>query len=236
MNTLVDQFPPNNPAKTRHALLLVIGIAILAVVVVFVMLCETASADFWPEGFPFAMLTSVMSLVMLLPAYLLYFGIAHSVFRRKQFSFAVRRRWLLGPPVLALICGLIHVVNHASPTASIQWILQGKPAKSIHSLHASHVTLLMSDRSIAWFRIDPEELNHLIAQHQLAITNDVNFAELLGGDRVFGRNGFANRIPSFRDPICYARVGSDDDQHPWSVYVLTNPAHDEAVWYASDDR
>lgn len=236
MITLVHQFPPENPAKTRYAILLVIGIAILAVVVFFVMLCETASADFWPEGFPFAMLSSVMFLVMLLPAYLIYFGIVHSIFRRKQLSFAVRRRWLLGPPVLVLVCGLIYVVNHASPTASIQWILQGKPAKSIHKLHSSHITLLMSDRSIAWFRIAPEELDNLIAQHQLTITNDVNFAQLLNGDRVFGPTGIASRIPSFWDPICYARVGSDDAQHPYGVYVFTNPGHDEAVWYASYDR
>jgi hypothetical protein len=236
MNTLVHQFPPDNPAKPRHALLLVIGIAILAVVVFFVMLCEIASADFWLEGFSFAMISSVVFLVLLLLAYLLYFGILHSVFRRKQFSIAVRRRWFLGPPILVLIYGLIHVVNNASPTAAIQWILQGKPAKSIHSVHASHLTLLMSDRSIAWFKIVPEDLDNLIAQHQLTITNGVNFGELLSGDRVFGRIEFANRIPSFDDPICYARVGSDDAQHPYSVYLLTNPRHDEAVWYASYDR
>ena len=127
-------------------------------------------------------------------------------------------------------------INSARSSVAIRWMTHGKPVKSIHSVHVAHVSTMMSDRRIAWFQIGSEELHSLITQHQLVITNGVNFHGILRRDFLIGGTSIPDRIPSFRESICYVRLGSDDFQHPFSVYVLTNPSHNEAVWYTTYDR
>ena len=204
------------------------------------LVCDTCSPDFWSEGegFLFAIFTTLFSMVILWPAYLVYAIIVLKIFRRRNSSFVVTRRWLLGLPVLLLICAALVSANNMRPTVAIRWISKGKTVRSIHSVHASHLSLMMSDRWVAWFKIDPEELRGLIAQHQLAITNITSFSEVLRmrRDHVLGETEIADRAPSFADAVCYARVGSDEFQHQFSIFALTNPDHNTAIWYMAYDR
>jgi hypothetical protein len=213
-----------------------IGCATIALAMLLFNLFGNSSYEFWSEDFSFDLFVSAMALIFVLPAYLLYFGITVLVLRRTKLSIAARRCWLLGLPVLFLVGTVLNSANQLRPTATIQWVLQGKTVKSIHSVHSAFLGTMMSDRRIAWFEIAPDELRGLITQHQLTITNGVNIRSLVSGDRVLGQTDIADRIPSFRDAICYARIGSDDFQHPFSLFVLTNPNHDAAVWYSTYDR
>jgi hypothetical protein len=202
----------------------------------FILLLCDNSPEFWMMNVPFTAFTTAISLIFLLPAYMVCFGITILIFRRMKLSVAARRRWVLGPPVLFAVCIVLVLINSARSSVAIHWITHGKPFKSIHSVHVAHVSTMMSDRRIAWFQIGSEELHSLITQHQLVITNGVNFHGILRRDFLIGGTSIPDRIPSFRESICYVRLGSDDFQHPFSVYVLTNPSHNEAVWYTTYDR
>ena len=185
---------------------------------------------------PFVAFTTAISLIFLLPAYAVYLLIVTLVLRRKSLSIRATRCWFLGLPTLLLIGAILISLNHARPSVAISWITQGKPTKSIHSVHAARVSTMMADRQIAWFQIDPSELRGLIAQHQLMQTNGIDIRDFLTNDWVMKKTDIAERIPSFQDSIYYARVGSDEVQHYFQVFVLTNPNHDAAVWYSTYDR
>ena len=212
------------------------GFAILALAAGIFFWYDTCPLEFWREGMLWAAIVSAISMAVLLPAYLLYVGVVGLVIRRTKLSVAARRRWCLGVPVLLLMAVILYSANRARPTVAIQWVLQGKTFRSIRSVHAAHLSTMMSDRRIAWFEIDPGELRGLIDQHQLVLTNSVNLHGLLSSDQVLGQRGIADRIPSFPEQVCYARNGSDDFRHPFSLIVLTNPRYDAAVWYSTYDR
>jgi hypothetical protein len=236
MNETESQSAPDASNSSSHKGWIAIGCATVTLAVLIVLLSDSCSSYFWLEDLPFVAYISAIVLIFLLPVYLVYYAIVVGVLRRTTFSMAARRRWLLGLPVLLLIGAILYSANHARPTVAIRWVLQGKKYKSIHSVHSADFSTMFSARRLAWFKIDPDELRSLIAQHQLTITNGVSFPSLLSGDRMLGPTGIADRIPLFRDSVCYARLGSDEFQHPFSVYVLTNPSHNEAVWYTTYDR
>ncbi len=199
-------------------------------------LCDCSSPEFWFQNASFTAFVSGLTLVFVLPVYTVYFAVTLKILRRAKVSIVAKRRWLLGLPAAALIGAILYSFNQARPAVAIRWVLQGKTFKSLHAAHASHLTTMMSGRSLAWFEIAPVELRGLIAQHQLTPTNGVSFSALLSNDRLLGLTGIADHVPSFHDSLCYARVGSDDFRHPFSLFVFTNPNHDAAVWYATADR
>ena len=209
------------------------GMIILAL---FFFLLNDTSPEFWVINLPFVAFTTAISLIFILPAYIVYLAIAMMVFRRMTISIAAKRRWFLGVPTLLLFGAIIISLNQARPSVAVSWITQGKPAKNIHSVHSSRVSTMMADRQIAWFQIEPSELRGLIAQHQLVQTNGIDIRDFLTNDWVMKRSTIAERIPSFPDSVYYARFGSDDFQHTYRLIVLTNPNHDAAVWYSTYDR
>jgi hypothetical protein len=235
VNAIENQQKITPPTSPWHKRWVAIGSGIIVLAMFILLLCDN-SPEFWVMNLPFTAFTTAISLIFLLPAYMVCFGITILIFRRMKLSVAARRRWVLGPPVLFAVCSILILINDARPSVAIRWITHGKPFKSIHSVHTAHVSTKMSDRSVAWFKIAPEELHSLITQHQLIITNGVDFRGVLRADFLIGGTSIPDRIPSFHDSIYYFRLGSDDFQHPFSVYVLTNPGHDEAVWYTTYDR
>lgn len=236
MSTTENQSSPTTNDTLFRPKWIAVGYTIIVLATGLLMLCGDSSIEFWRANLLFATFTSAMAQILLLPAYLICFGIILLIFRRVNLSVAARRRWVLGPPVLFAVCIILILINDARPSVAIRWITHGKPFKSIQSVHTAHVSTMMSDRSVAWFKIAPEELHSLITQHQLIITNGVNFHGILRSDFLIGGTSIPDRIPSFRESICYVRLRSDDFQHPFSVYVLTNPSQDEAVWYTTYDR
>jgi len=236
MSLKQDQMPGGASGFSYRKRWIAFGCAIIFLAVWIFLLCDGCSPEFWWDNSLFVAFLSVASLVVLGPAYLIYFGIAVRFLRRRTLSIAAGRRWLLGLPVLLLIGAVLYSANRARPTVKIRWVTQGKTVKSIHSVHAAHLSTMMSDRRIAWFQINSEELRGLIGQHQLAMTNGVDLRGLLTSDQFIGQTTIPDRIPSFHNPVCYARRGSDEYQHFFSVFVLTNPNHDAAVWYTAYDR
>jgi hypothetical protein len=205
-------------------------------VAMFVLLLGDNSPDFWVMSFPFTALTTALSLLFVLPAYVVYLAVVMAIFSRRTLSVTARRHWFLGLPTVLLIGVILISANQARPTVAIRWVTRGKSYKSIRSVRTARASTMMSDRRVAWFQIGSGELKDLIAQHQLTPTNGISLNGILCSDLIMGQSTIAERIPSFRDPIYYARFGSDDDQHPYRVIVLTHPGHDAAVWYSTYDR
>jgi hypothetical protein len=235
VNTVENQSTIDKPTSPWRAGWVAIGSGIIFLAM-FIFLLSDDSTDFWMMNLPFVAFATAMSLIFLLPAYAIYLLIVTLVFRRKILSIRAGRRWFLGLPTLLLVGAILIWLNQARPSVAVSWITQGNPVKSIHSVHAAHVSTMMSDRQIAWFQIDPSELRSLIAQHQLVQTNGIDIRDFLTNDWVMRRSTIAERIPSFTVPIYYALFGSDEVQHPYRVIVLTNPNHDSAVWYSTYDR
>lgn len=235
MNTTENQSTVDKPVSPWRARWVAMGGGVI-ILAMFVFLLNDDSPDFWMMSLPFVAFTTAISFIFLLPAYAIYLFIVTLVFRRKTLSTRARRRWFLGLPSLLLIGAILMSLNQARPSVAISWITRGNPAKSIHSVHSARVSTMMADRQIAWFQIDPGELRSLIAQHQLMQTNGIDLRDFLTNDWVMRKTDIAERIPSFHDAICYARVGSDDVQHYFQVFVLTNPNRDAAIWYSTYDR
>ena len=236
MSAAESQSSPTTTSPLFRPRCVAIGFARIVLATGLLFLCGDSSMEFWRANVLYAAFTIAMAQFFLLPAYLICFGITILIIRRLKLSVAARRRWVLGPSVLFLVWIILILINSARPNVAIRWITHGKPFKSIQSVHAAHVSTMMSDRAIAWFQIAPEELHSLIAQHQLVVTNVVNFHGILRSDFLIGGTSIPDRIPPFLEPVCYARTGSDEFQHYFSVFVLTNTNHDEAVWYTTYDR
>jgi hypothetical protein len=225
------QSPVNISTGMKRKKWFALGCACVAIAIGVFFVLGDSSYELWGQDLPFKLFMCAIALVFLLPLYFLYFAITDLLFGRTKMSIMARRRWLVGLPVLFL-----NAANRSRPSVAIQWILQGKIVTSIHSVRSVFGGTMRSDRSVDWFEIAPSDLRSLIAQHNLVVTNGFNFQALVSEDPIIGAAGIADQIPSFKDPIVYAKFGSDDVQHPFRVIVLTDTNYDKSVWFYSYDR
>ncbi len=224
------------PARIGRKRWVALGSAVLYLASLVVVLADS-SPEFWGMNPFMTAFMGIFGLIFLWPVYAVYLLVLTLVFRRKEVSLAVRRRWFLGLPLALLAGAALDLAYQDGPAGSLAWIVRdGEPVRTAHAVHTVHVSTLMMDRELAWFAIDPGELQMLIRRNQLMPTNGINLCNLLSEDMIMGRSTVAERIPVFRDPVYFRQAGLDEVGHYYEVIVLTNPARDAAVWYERYDR
>jgi hypothetical protein len=200
-----------------------------------ILLKDAGSTEFWPDAIAFAAFTTAISLVFVLPGYLAIAGLTVLVLNRTKFSYATRKRWLIGPPLVLLLGVLLSLANGARPSVAIRKIIPRGTPKNIRHFHYAHMVELMSSRHIAWFDVDPAELRVAIQENGLTATNGISLNPLLGGDRIIGKTDILDQIPGISNPVCYIKEWQELN-FSTRTYLFTTPAHDKAVWYYAHDR
>jgi|688.fasta_scaffold318579_2 hypothetical protein len=206
-----------------------LGLFIEVVAVVLFWLPESGSFEFWPGAVAKAGFIIVPSLVFLVPCYLVYAGVAVRVVKRTRLSEMARRRWLLGPPVLALVAAALNLLNDQRPSVGFESATGQSAPASLRKFRYAHGGHLMSVRKIASFEIAPADLQRLVQEKELSSTNGMSLARLLNDDREFTGAGIPNWVPEVDFSVCYLHLWQELN-FSTRRYLFTTVEHDKAVW------
>ncbi len=214
-----------------------IGLGLLVVVVadaVFV-LSDCGSLEFWPDALFVALIGLALSMVFLLPGYLLLAGITTLILRRTHASPVVRRRWRLGPPLLLLLLATGYHFNRLRPTVGFRSATGAEAPASLRRFHYAYGHGLMWNRHVAWFEVAPADLKSFVQDKGLTLTNDVDLHRLLNSDRWISRTSVPNDVPQIPFTVCYVKLWQEQN-FSTDRYLFTTPEHDRAVWVHRHDR
>lgn len=212
-----------------------LGLVLVVLSVAIVLVADSGTLDFWPTSLQMGLLSTFVGLLVVMPAYLVVAGVTTLILKATHCSPRVRRRWLLGPPLILLAAVVLHQLNRLRPSVSFEAIVELKAPPSLRQFHSSRLTALMQQREVAWFEIAPADLTNLISSRQLVATNEPSLSHLLTSDPWLRQAKLTDRLPVAQFSHVYL--------HRWSElnfrterFLFTTPAHDRAVWVYRHDR
>ncbi len=181
------------------------------------------------------LLTAAASMILVMPGYLAIAGLTTVIVKRIGCTPAVRRRWILGPPLLALAAVSLNLLNHQRPSVAFENATGAKAPDSLRRFHHAHGLGLMWIRNVAWFEMAPADLKSLVQAKELTATNGISLLSMLNGDRWINRTSLAQKVPSADFSVCYVNLWQEQN-FSTDRYLFTTPEHDRAVWIYRHDR
>jgi hypothetical protein len=170
-----------------------------------------------------------------LPSYLAVAGITALFLKRARCSPAVRRRWMLGPSLLALAAAVLNLLNRQRPSVGFENATGAKAPASLRRFHYAHTQGLMWSRHVAWFEVAPADMTNLVQAKELLVTHGTRLSGLLSGDRWIGRASVPAVVPDGDHSVCYLNRWQEFN-FSTDRYLFTTPEHDRAVWVYRHDR
>ena len=172
-----------------------IGLGLLIVVVgaVLLFVADAGTWEFWPDSLVMGLVTAAASMILVMPGYLAIAGLTNFILTRFGFAPAVRRRWILGPPLLALAGVCLNLLNHQRPSVAFENATGAKAPNSLRRFYHAHGLGLMWIRNVAWFEMAPADLKSLVQAKGLTATNGISLHSMLNGDRWINRTSLLTR-------------------------------------------
>jgi hypothetical protein len=196
---------------------------------------DSGTLEFWPNSLLFGLFTAAISMVFVMPGYLAFAGITTIILKRTRCSPIVRRRWLLGPPLLALAAIVLNPLNNQRPSIGFEAATGVKAPTSLRRFHYAHGMGLMWSRHVAWFEMEPADLRNLVQVKELVATNGLSLHRLLNGDREISNTSIPTQVPESNYSVCYLNLWQEFN-FSTRRYLFTTPEHDKAVWVYMHDR